>query len=157
MFSITIAPRIPALLNAPLIQSNLTHPLENNGTNTIITQDDTKGFPVVVFSHGLPGHFYVYSGICSDLTSHGYVVAAVVHRDGSASLALRRVPGPGVQEGQYDQYVDEWIPYNDVMPITDKRLLFTNFSLRNEQVHFYAVISLVMLLQYYTILGQATC
>ena len=134
MFPITIAPRIPALLNAPLIQSNVTEPLENDCASTI-TQDNIKGFPVVVFSHGLISHFHIYSGICSDLASHGYVVAAVEHKDGSASLALRRVPGPGVQEGQYDQYVDEWIPYNEILPITDKRLAYTNFPLRNEQVY----------------------
>ncbi|XP_041346887.1 platelet-activating factor acetylhydrolase-like [Gigantopelta aegis] len=50
----------------------------------------TKGFPVVVFSHGLSGHFFAYSGICSDLASHGYVVAAVEHKDGSALLASEK-------------------------------------------------------------------
>ena len=121
-------------MNAPLIQSNLTQLLENDSAGTI-TQDIIKGFPVVVFSHGLMAHFHVYSGICSDIASHGYVVAAVEHRDGSAHVALRRVPGPGVQDKEYDQYVDEWIPYNEIMPITDKRIAYTDFSLRNEQVH----------------------
>ena len=37
-------------------------------------------FPVIVFSHGLGGMRTTYSGICCDLASHGYVVAAVEHR-----------------------------------------------------------------------------
>ena len=111
--------------------------LQNNSDN-IDTQGryPPKGFPVVVFSHGLGSHFHYYSGICSDLASHGYVVAAVEHRDGSASLALKRVPGPRVKEGQYDQYVDKWLPYNKIMPLNDKQIPHTDFSLRNLQVIF---------------------
>ena len=39
-----------------------------------------KPFPVVVFSHGLSAMRTICCGICSDLASHGYVVAAVEHR-----------------------------------------------------------------------------
>ena len=40
----------------------------------------TNQFPVVVFSHGLSAMRTISSGICYDLASHGYVVAAVEHR-----------------------------------------------------------------------------
>jgi platelet-activating factor acetylhydrolase len=59
-------------------------------------------FPVIIFSHGLGGNRLIYSCICSDLASHGFVVAAIEHRDGSASLAK------GID--------DEWIQYDNVPP-----------------------------------------
>ncbi|RXG58800.1 Platelet-activating factor acetylhydrolase [Armadillidium vulgare] len=37
-------------------------------------------FPLIVFSHGLIGHRIMYSTICNDLASHGFVVAALEHR-----------------------------------------------------------------------------
>ena len=52
--------------------------------------DPRRRLPVLVFSHGLGGMRTTYSGICSELASHGWVVAAVEHADRSASLSLRR-------------------------------------------------------------------
>jgi hypothetical protein len=40
---------------------------------------------VVIFSHGLAGNRVLYSVICSELASQGYVVLAVEHSDGTAS------------------------------------------------------------------------
>lgn len=36
--------------------------------------------PVVVFSHGLAANRSLYSSICCQLASHGYLVAALEHR-----------------------------------------------------------------------------
>lgn len=93
--------------------------------NAPINSEDEQ-YPVVVYSHGLGTSFFVYGGICADIASHGYVVAAVEHKDESACVALRRVPRQGVQEGRYDQYVNQWIPYLK-RPKED-------FPLRNRQV-----------------------
>ena len=41
--------------------------------------------PLVVFSHGLGGTRNMYAALASALASQGYLVAAVEHRDGSAS------------------------------------------------------------------------
>ncbi|WFD29413.1 1-alkyl-2-acetylglycerophosphocholine esterase [Malassezia sp. CBS 17886] len=43
----------------------------------------TQRFPVVVFCHGLSGNRLAYSQFCCELASHGFIVAAIEHRDGS--------------------------------------------------------------------------
>jgi len=40
----------------------------------------------VVFCHGISSHRTMYSGICRDLASHGYIVFSLDHRDGTASF-----------------------------------------------------------------------
>ena len=83
--------------------------------------------PVIVFSHGLGGCRLVYSNVCCDMASHGYVVAAVEHKDRSACASLSRVPPAGVGHGCYHDYVDEWLPY-------EVAELEVEFYFRNRQV-----------------------
>lgn len=49
-------------------------------------------FPVVVFSHGLGGSRTMYSTVCGDLASYGFVVVAMEHRDGSGARSYVNVP-----------------------------------------------------------------
>ena len=49
--------------------------------------NDKKRLPVIVFSHGLAGNRNLYAGLLTSLASQGYLVAAIEHRDGSASCA----------------------------------------------------------------------
>jgi predicted dienelactone hydrolase len=49
---------------------------------------NTKPFPLLLFSHGLGGSPYDYSIQLEDLASHGYVVAAVEHIHDSLGVVL---------------------------------------------------------------------
>ncbi|PWN20035.1 hypothetical protein BCV69DRAFT_283560 [Microstroma glucosiphilum] len=61
-------------------------------------------FPVVVFSHGLAGSRLAYSQYCGELASHGIIVAAVEHRDGSGLTSVVRPPlDPGFGATQKEE------------------------------------------------------
>ncbi|KAL9008175.1 MAG: hypothetical protein Q9173_006673 [Seirophora scorigena] len=62
---------IPAVQNAKLLQA----------------PTKTRRWPVMVFSHGLGGTKNAYSHLLGSLSSHGVVVIAPEHRDGTAPLS----------------------------------------------------------------------
>lgn len=47
-----------------------------------------RKFPVMVFSHGLSANRSIYSSVCCELASHGFIVAAIEHRDCSACASF---------------------------------------------------------------------
>jgi platelet-activating factor acetylhydrolase len=68
---------IPVLKNAPVL--------------TPTTSD--RRWPVMIFSHGLGGSRNAYSHLAGSIASHGVIVIAPEHRDGSAPISyIRDVP-----------------------------------------------------------------
>ncbi|XP_057378526.1 platelet-activating factor acetylhydrolase-like [Daphnia carinata] len=81
-------------------------------------------FPVIVFSHGLTACRTAYSFFCSDISSHGFIVVATEHRDGSACMTYSLEKEPNAKGG----LVEKWIPYKpmqfekDDMPLRQEQL-----------------------------------
>lgn len=65
--------------------------LPNIENGSLLSRDEGEGrlekLPLIVFSHGNGGCRTTYSMVCSEMASKGYLVAAVEHHDGSASIA----------------------------------------------------------------------
>lgn len=81
-------------------------------------------YPLVVFSHGLGAFRTIYSAIGIDLASHGFIVATVEHRDGSASATYYFKDQPAAEIGK-----KTWL-YLKTLKKEEEEV-----PLRNEQVH----------------------
>ncbi|ULU11362.1 hypothetical protein L3Y34_015075 [Caenorhabditis briggsae] len=79
-------------------------------------------WPIVIFSHGLGGSRTFYSTYCTSLASHGYIVAAIEHKDHSAcwTFNLTEKNGEMVEEALKIQLIKNNDP--------------DEFKLRNQQV-----------------------
>ncbi|KAM6992263.1 platelet-activating factor acetylhydrolase [Tautogolabrus adspersus] len=94
--------------------------------------------PVVVFSHGLGAFRTLYSAICAELASQGFIVASVEHRDQSASATYyyrektesekANENVPKTSASAQDNLVTEWMYYRSL------RHRESEFPLRNRQV-----------------------
>ncbi|KAL8863333.1 MAG: hypothetical protein Q9178_000013 [Gyalolechia marmorata] len=105
--------RVSAFLrNLPFLRilSYTTIPVIRNAS-ILQAPTKTKRWPVMVFSHGLGGTKNAYSHLLGSLSSHGVVVIAPDHRDGSAPLSLiRAAPGSTPRPVEYKSIAHRQTP-----------------------------------------------
>ncbi|XP_037541182.1 platelet-activating factor acetylhydrolase [Nematolebias whitei] len=86
--------------------------------------------PVVIFSHGLGAFRTLYSAICAELASQGFIVASLEHRDQSASATYYFCEETESERSAsaQDGLIKEWMYYRAL------RHNEREFPLRNKQV-----------------------
>lgn len=91
LFALMVSPLASSSLNALLDAPILSSPdQERESANVSEGQEPAprRLWPVVLFSHGLGGSIAAYSVTCIDIASHGYVVGAIEHSEGSSMNAF---------------------------------------------------------------------
>jgi len=72
-------PKMPLAFLRPMLA--VTVPVLKDAK--IAKEFETEKIPLIVFSHGLTANRMQYSGLCREWASHGIMVAAIDHQDGS--------------------------------------------------------------------------
>uniref|UniRef100_A0A8C3JHY4 Platelet-activating factor acetylhydrolase n=1 Tax=Calidris pygmaea TaxID=425635 RepID=A0A8C3JHY4_9CHAR len=82
-------------------------------------------YPLLVFSHGLGAFRTIYSAICIEMASQGFIVAAVEHRDESASATYycKKRSVSESQEESTSNMEKEWIYYRKLKTGEEERCL----------------------------------
>lgn len=105
---------VPCLWHAPIL------PPRNGASQKL---------PVLIFSHGLGAMRTTYTTFCCDMASHGFVVAALEHRDRSACWTYVIEENAKKDAQEYSMLEERGILYQRLDP-NEKE-----FRFRNRQLH----------------------
>ncbi|KAG6931305.1 platelet activating factor acetylhydrolase 2, partial [Chelydra serpentina] len=86
-------------------------------------------YPLIIFSHGLGGFRTIYSAVCAEMASRGFLVMALEHRDHSACTTYFCKAEAGGSDSLEAGLQEEWIPFRRVQEGRKE------FHFRNPQVH----------------------
>ena len=115
----TMLTKLPAYRNARIAEhwpekDEKWHNRKSNSTAgpVPVNGPSEPKFPLILFSHGLGGTKTCYSSICGEFASHGFIVCAIEHRDGSGPRSLvnynqhdslRRLESEAVVQSKYNK------------------------------------------------------
>ena len=128
MASTSMLTKLPAFRNAPLAEHwgpNVTAKeagvqvkFQEGEPPPGFEEEEMPTFPLLMFSHGLGGTRTMYSTVCGEFASFGFVVCAVEHRDGSGPRTCVLRPrdedevDKNLSKAEYEsKYSPRWVDY----------------------------------------------
>lgn len=95
-----------------------------------VTTDKQGTLPCVVFTHGMAGMSQSYSHYLGSIASHGVVVAAIEHRDGSGPGTIVHFPDGGERRVWHMKLSD----LESAAPMTDADLKVAQLAFREAEI-----------------------
>jgi len=90
---------------------------------SLAAKQNNESWPIIVFSHGIGQSRFLYSKLCSDLASHGFIVASTEHRDRSGCMSKYAINKTKIT----------WISFLTIENDVDE------YKIRNNQIHLRSV------------------
>ncbi|KAJ7660512.1 platelet-activating factor acetylhydrolase [Mycena rosella] len=92
--------------------------------------EDGSRWPLIIFSHGAGSSRLLYSALAGELASHGYIVAAVEHRDGTGPSSKITTPDGRSRKLDFLNWRDIYWPDHEVQPPDDTTLRHIQLQVR---------------------------
>ena len=96
--------------------------------STLKDHPEGSKWPIVVFSHGMGCTRFMYSQVCYDMASNGFIVAATEHRDGSGCMS-QYYDTSLTNSLDTSRMSNRWVYHSRVPQNLDE------YTMRNKQVH----------------------